>query len=544
MFFLRSIRRRLVSGFAFLLLLNLVMAAAGFLALYWHQQSIAELEYVLYQSPDRSVLTRAFNGILSATAQSPVSRGGRQPVAAAVRTAQEKLELFFADIDRLETSRLLHANRMQIEKMIGVMHRELQALAALADDHPLSHTGTPDAGPSDVRTPHDETSEASAMQRSPADSDLLFSRTVLQAVSRLHECVNALPEYQDRQSSRAALQKEQRRSVRLAYVVAGTAASAAGLTFLLLWGAFRWISTPLRTVTLGASRIAEGDHSYRIPRVSRWDDEFSSLRANVNLMAERFERAEQDLHEQVRERSNQLIRSERLAGLGFLAAGVAHEINNPLSIIRMAADTVDCRLRCSPDEQDEQREEILERIGMIRQEAVRCGQITARILDFARGDQKDMQVDDLTHLVQSVVAMVQPMPNYRDRTIVFERNDPLPLLMNGAQMKQVVLNLLFNALQATEPGGRVEIRLQEHVDWAILEVEDDGCGMSSETMANLFEPFYSTKPPGQGTGLGMPITHRIVTDHDGTIEPVSAGPGQGTLIRVRLPRRTAKQNVA
>ena len=181
---------------------------------------------------------------------------------------------------------------------------------------------------------------------------------------------------------------------------------------------------------------------------------------------------------------------------------------------------------------------------MIRNESARCGDITARILDFSRGDQPTARVDNITGVVQTVLAMVRPMPTYRDREITFERTKPLLVMMNAAQIKQVLLNLIFNALQATKPGGRVDIRLVEQCDWVVIEIEDDGCGMSEETMAQLFEPFYSTKPTGTGTGLGMCITHRIIEDHQGTIEPLSPGDGQGSLFRVRLPLRQTNRNVA
>jgi signal transduction histidine kinase len=261
-------------------------------------------------------------------------------------------------------------------------------------------------------------------------------------------------------------------------------------------------------------------------------------------MAERAQDAERDLNRKVRERSQQLLRSERLAGLGVLAAGVAHEINNPLSIIRVAADTLDYRLSECLTEDNPDREQIFERLQMIRNESARCGEITARILDFARGEQTTAQVDDITDIVESVLAMVRPMPTYRDREIIFKRTSPLHLLMNSSEIKQVLLNLIFNALQATGEGGRVEIRLIEQCDWVVLEVEDNGSGMSPKTIEQLFEPFYSTKPTGQGTGLGMCITHRIVEDHQGTIEPRNLGDGQGSLFRVRLPLRLSNQDVA
>ncbi len=521
MFFLRSIRRRLVTGFVFILILVSILAGAGIVGLFWHQNAVSELEYVLYQSPNRDHLTRQFCEIINAVNSSTGSVGPVASYDRAVQQSIDALEDFRLRIGRLESSKLLNAQRPKLETDINAIVSDLYRLQTL----PKMISQNPDI-------------------TDPARSDQNFQLSVNEIFSRLQGRIASLPEYQDRENSVAALEKEQKESAQLRNILGTVAISAIGFILILLWCGFQWISNPLREITLGASRIAEGDHEFRIPPVSRWKDEFSTLRGNVNLMADRFEQSEADLHNKVRERSNQLVRSERLAGLGFLSAGVAHEINNPLSIIRVAADTLDYRLQDSLPNDDPERVEIFDRLRMIRTEAVRCGEITARILDFARGEQKNPQVEDLTRIIESVLAMVRPMPSYRDRTISFERTAPFMLWMNGAQMKQVMLNLVFNALQATSPGGRVEIRLIEQVDWVILEIEDDGCGMTSETMENLFEPFYSTKPPGQGTGLGMPITHRIIADHDGTIEPVSAGEGQGTLMRVRMPVRQAGREVA
>lgn len=521
MFFLRSIRRRLVTGFVFILFLVSVLAGAGIVGLYWHQNAVSELEYVLYRSPNRDHLTRQFSEIINAGNSGAGTVGPLHPYTRAVQKSIDALEDFRLRISRLESSKLRNAQMHVIEMDVTAMGHDLRRLRML---------------PQTVLKNPEITDQNERIRQ--------FHHRVNEIFGSLQRGIAGLPEYQDRQNSVEALEKERQESALLRNIVGVVAAGAIGFILVLLWCGFQWISNPLREITLGASRIAEGDHEFRVPRVSRWQDEFSTLRANVNLMADRFEQAEADLHNKVRERSNQLVRSERLAGLGFLSAGVAHEINNPLSIIRVAADTLDYRLHESLPNDAPDRDDIFARLKMVRMEAVRCGEITARILDFARGEQKTPQMEDLTRVIESVLAMVRPMPNYRDRTILFERTAPFMLWMNGAQMKQVMLNLVFNALQATKPGGQVEIRLIEQVDWVIMEIEDDGCGMSSETMENLFEPFYSTKPPGQGTGLGMPITHRIIADHDGTIEPVSAGVGQGSLMRIRLPVRQAGREVA
>jgi signal transduction histidine kinase len=109
--------------------------------------------------------------------------------------------------------------------------------------------------------------------------------------------------------------------------------------------------------------------------------------------------------------------------------------------------------------------------------------------------------------------------------------------VNAAQIKQVILNLVANALQATPDGGHIAIDIVDNVDAVNILIQDDGCGMDEETLQHVFDPFFSTKEVGQGTGLGLSITHRLVEDHHGTILPASPGPGCGSTFRVRLPRR-------
>ena len=525
MFLLRTIQRRLTTGFSLALVLVLALAIVGTLGLVWHQQTLGDLNYVLNEGPDRVGLENSFFGIDSAADDHSIT-AKRRPVSeirsdftAAVRKSANELADFRVRIEDLKQG----TQKTKVGQHIVNMEKKLHGL--LIEGHDLKKL---DALPA----PKQHTALTA------------FRANVKFKVFELLKSSQDLPAYEDRQLFSSSLDRQSKQSRRLLIAVACIAVGTMASIIIMWYFGFQWVSVPLLAVTRAASRIAEGDPDHRVPSVSQWDDEFSQLRTNVNLMAERAQDAERDLNRKVRERSQQLLRSERLAGLGVLAAGVAHEINNPLSIIRVAADTLDYRLSECLTEDNPDREQIFERLQMIRNESARCGEITARILDFARGEQTTAQVDDMTDIVESVLAMVRPMPTYRDREIIFKRTSPLHLLMNSSEIKQVLLNLIFNALQATGEGGRVEIRLIEQCDWVVLEVEDNGSGMSPKTIEQLFEPFYSTKPTGQGTGLGMCITHRIVEDHQGTIEPRNLGDGQGSLFRVRLPLRLSNRDVA
>ena len=306
----------------------------------------------------------------------------------------------------------------------------------------------------------------------------------------------------------------------------------------------RWISGPVREIARGCTRIANGDIGYRLPPVCLWQGEFADVVASVNCMADRFQQAEEDLQYKVRERSEQLFRSQRLANVGFLAAGVAHEINNPLSAISMAAESLEFRLYEMLDTQDDEAKLIMDRIAMIRRESRRCGDITKRLLDFSRGERGGKLSVDIAELIREVLVMVDHLGRYSDREVIVDANRPVFAEVDPAQMKQVILNLVANALQATDPGGQVSISLQEQVDNFLLVVSDDGCGMNSETLQHIFDPFFTTQETGQGTGLGLCITHRIIQDHGGTVTPTSDGEGRGSSFRIRTPRRQLQANAA
>jgi len=240
----------------------------------------------------------------------------------------------------------------------------------------------------------------------------------------------------------------------------------------------------------------------------------------------------------VQERSRQLVRSERLAGVGFLAAGVAHEINNPLSAIAMAGESLEGRVLAHQHLLDPaEAQVVLQYLRMIQDESFRCKQITERLLDFSRGRDAVREPTDLAQIISEVVGMVQFLSKYRDKRIDFSSPGPCYASVNRAEIKQVVLNLVANGLDALEPGGTLRVTLREQTDQLQIEFTDDGCGMTPEVIENLFEPFFTSKHSGQGTGLGLSISHRIISQHGGTISAVSPGPGRGSTFSIRLPRQ-------
>jgi len=308
-----------------------------------------------------------------------------------------------------------------------------------------------------------------------------------------------------------------------------------GLCLWLIAFGIRHILRPVQELHQGARRVAQRDFDYRVSIQS--PDEMGELAESFNLMTERFQEVMQDLDRQVQERSRQLVRSERLASVGFLAAGVAHEINNPLTAIRWSAESLESRLSTLlKDASDDEAAIVKQYLGMIQSESERCQAITRRLLDFSRDQNTEKVHQNLTVIVRETLSLITHIRRYLEARIEFTHTEPCELEINGHEIKQVILNLAANALDATSGSGVVKVEIIEQVDWVELRFTDNGCGMTPETISNLFEPFFTTKPTGQGTGLGLSISHRIVTDHQGRIEVRSEGPGLGSTFIVHLPR--------
>ena len=322
-----------------------------------------------------------------------------------------------------------------------------------------------------------------------------------------------------------------------------TSALAALVFALFVRLFYRWIFRPLEILIRGSRKVAGGDFNYQVQLQTH--DEMSELAAAMNDMTLRFRTIRDDLDRQVQERTKQVIRNEQLASVGFLAAGVAHEINNPLASIAMCAESIEGRIReisnstDTPDRadggSDNQASIIADYLRMIQSEAFRCKGITEKLLDFSRIGPPKRQLTDLRELVQGVVEMIGHLGRYQGKKIELCDGPAVAASINGQELKQVVLNLLTNALDSLEEDGRVEIRLESHDRMAELTVADNGCGMDPEVMERIFEPFFTRRRAGQGTGLGLSICYRIVSDHGGTIEARSPGPGQGATFLVRLP---------
>ena len=309
---------------------------------------------------------------------------------------------------------------------------------------------------------------------------------------------------------------------------------------------YHWIFKPLKILIQGAQFISKGNFNHRILLDS--EDEMAQLAGAMNQTTDNFQQITQRLDELVQQRTREVVRSEQLASVGFLAAGVAHEINNPLAAISMSAESLQIRIdsllktaeTLEPTEgkkstSDDQTKLIFDYLQMIQDEAFRCKEITTQLLDFSRMGDSEKQPTDLRALIQSVIDMVRHIGKYKEKPIQFSANQETIAQINAAEIKQVILNLITNALDAIDLGGEIKVELLKHAQQIEIVVTDNGCGMSETVQKHLFEPFYTRRRDGQGTGLGLSIAYQIINDHGGQILATSAGVGHGSKFRILLP---------
>jgi signal transduction histidine kinase len=561
MLFTRTIRRKMVVGLALVLVMLIILSLSGLSGLLSYREAVRDLDLSINRAPRRADLSDAIGGLFAPLQLPPPeniagARAQQQLFAERLTQGRGRIDEYWRRLDALPLSEVGPEQRIVSGSLLGQITRSLDGLAVLqqglTDMRPVE-PGTDELFFGGITVPlpeifsrwlgdvrHEKPAGASGSSPSLRRRDVA-AYVMLQEIGRLETIAQRIPDYRDGLTQTLDNAYIVYRS-RLVMVCAASVVAFVLFVMLVRYG-YAHIFSPLRRLHQGALRVAHGDFDYRLTPTS--NDEMAELAHAFNQMTTRFQEITRDLDRQVRERSNQLVRSERLAGIGFLAAGVAHEVNNPLQAIGIAAESLAERSEeWLLDAPEGDREIASHYLGMIQRESERCQQITRKLLDFARGNDAERSRYDLTTVVGEVLSMVRHMSKFRDRHVIFERTEPCWALVNGPEIKQVVLNLAANSLEAMDAGGRLTIAIEEEVDSVLLRFEDDGCGMTKETLENLFEPFYTCRKDGKGTGLGMSISQRIIGDHDGTIEAHSPGPGMGSTFLVHLPRRPAAASAA
>jgi two-component system NtrC family sensor kinase len=335
------------------------------------------------------------------------------------------------------------------------------------------------------------------------------------------------------------------------------------LVFVLLAAAcvselvHRLVYAPLRDLEAGAKRLASGNLEQPIP--VRSGDEFGQVAGSFNAMTtalwesqSKLREAARTLEQKVEERTRQLreaeaeaTQHEKLAAVGLLASGVAHEINNPLTGVLTFSHLVRQKMADgSADAED---------MDLVIRETKRCASIVRRLLDFARQKTPEMKFTNLNTVIEDAKRFIERSAHLHDTVITIELDPDLPQVWaDEDQVKQVVMNMLVNAQHATEGGGSISIRSRRHpvpmspepgaepVEMVEISILDTGCGIPQRDLQRIFDPFFTSKEVGKGTGLGLSVSHGIVEAHGGTIK-VESTVGKGSAFRVYLPIAVARE---
>ena len=248
-------------------------------------------------------------------------------------------------------------------------------------------------------------------------------------------------------------------------------------------------------------------------------------------MARRIERADMDKESM----NEQVIEAGKLASVGELAAGIAHEINNPVAIMVEEAGWIQDLLEEGLDKSDNERE-VQRALNQIRTQGGRCKEITHKLLSFARKIDPTVKYFCLNEMVQEIVALSEQRAKYANVVIETSLADNIPPLeASPSEMQQVFLNLVNNAIDAMDPGGgNLDISSRLDGDLVVVAISDTGCGIPKANLSRIFDPFFTTKPVGKGTGLGLSIIYGIINKMGGTIS-VNSAVDQGTTFTLRLP---------
>jgi two-component system NtrC family sensor kinase len=306
-----------------------------------------------------------------------------------------------------------------------------------------------------------------------------------------------------------------------------------------------FVDLPVQRLVQHTAQVSAGNMNARIPITS--DDELGDLSVAVNDMTESLAKAQDELKEwadslehKVEERSQkikqmqtQLHRSEKLASLGNLVAGIAHEINNPLSGILLYASIVDNDKRLDPTLKPD-----LERVIT---ECRRCAEIVKQLLEFSREALPHKEAVSLNNLLDKVIGMLQHQPSFHNISIKRCYDEDLsPVFVDANQMQQVFVNLFINANHAMPEYGEIDVVTSRSDDGgsACVEISDTGCGIPEEDLQRIFDPFFTTKT--EGTGLGLSISYGIVENNAGKIE-VRSTVGSGTTFTILLPLQDGRE---
>lgn len=295
-------------------------------------------------------------------------------------------------------------------------------------------------------------------------------------------------------------------------------------------GKMHWFSGIISKLTLHSQiflQIIARDITDR----KRIEKELKKHQDNLELLVKERTRELEIALNELQEAQNKLIRAEKMASLGVLAAGIAHEINNPLNFIQGGITGLNTYIRETLPNHLEETEPLIEAV----QEGIRrSSEIVKSLNRYSRKDDRPRTVCNLHSIIDSCLVMVQNQT--KNRIAInkeYYQNEAL-VNCNEGQIHQAFLNIIVNAIHAIENKGNITIRTLEEDDCISIYFTDNGCGINKQNLAKITDPFFTTKDPGKGTGLGLSITYSIITEHNGTLE-FESEIGKGTTAKIKLP---------
>ncbi|MEJ2545891.1 MAG: ATP-binding protein [Calditrichaceae bacterium] len=298
------------------------------------------------------------------------------------------------------------------------------------------------------------------------------------------------------------------------------------------------IITPIDSLVLAVKKIGKGDLNEPInvksqDEIKALADEFEKMRLKLRESYVDLENKIEERTKALREAQFQISHQEKMASLGLLAAGVAHEIGNPLTSISSMAQIIKRKVK---------DQNFIEYLNTILKNIERIRKIVRELVDFARPSSYEAADSNINEIISNAVGIVKYDRRMKSINIELELDNNIPtIFLVGDQLLQVFINILINAVDAlTEDSNRIIIRSRKHKSNIIIEIEDEGVGIKPENISKIFEPFYTTKKVGKGTGLGLSVTYGIVKNLNGNID-VQSEPGKGTIFIITLPRTIGSQ---
>ncbi len=512
-----SIPTKIFIAFSTVILIFTIVLMLGI----WRSQQLNAQSQALNQSiiPLALILSDAQNDIKSlnvALSESDPERLAQtlqrvSLISVAPQHASSKLVRALAMRERDAYKRLEAIEQAKIEQV----RERLAKLITIADDldqktRRLSrglaeHTATPTPISLDIQALREE------MRQDTETLDL--------GISRLRNDL--------RITSDITLLKMQAREREDLYVLGAMSIVALLFSIALLAIALR-IVQPLRPLTEGVKRIATGDYTPLPPPSSSvlGKDELLTLTEEFNFMA----RALATRDETLKSQHAALLRSERLATIGRMTSLITHEVRNPLSSIGLNAEMLQDSLLDIPGEH---KDELIDLLDTITNEVDRLSEITEEYLVYARHPEPRPTREDVTSILEQLIDFHTWEWEQLDVHIAFQSDTPhCEALVDANQLRQALLNLIKNAVEASPPGGTVDVQLSCAHDTLDITISDEGPGIPGETLERIFEPFFTDKE--QGTGLGLPMTLQIIEQHHGhlTVENL---PKQGARFTITLP---------